>query len=128
MPWRLAQRRSIVRQCLFPRPYCILLPAGRKARFCTGSPKQWSRPQSLPPLASPSKSTALVYWRGGSIPPQVSIGGQLAEVLFFGDAPGYPGLNQINAIVPAGIASGPAVPVHLNYLNRPSNEVTVAIQ
>lgn len=62
--------------------------------------------------------------------PTVTIGGIGADVSFSGLAPGFVGLYQVNALVPAGVASGDAVPVVIS-MGQPavtSNTVTIAVQ
>jgi uncharacterized protein (TIGR03437 family) len=51
-----------------------------------------------PALSSPLSSTTAT--------PLVSIGGQPAQVLFSGLAPGFAGLYQVNVVVPASISAG----------------------
>jgi len=65
---------------------------------------------------------------GGLVRPQVAVGGRMAEVVYSGDAPGYPGYYQVNFRLPDGVSPGSAVPVRLTYFGRPSNEITIAVQ
>jgi len=65
---------------------------------------------------------------GAVIPPRVIVGGRLAEILYFGAAPGYPGYFQVNFQLPPGIAAGFAIPLHLSYLDRTSNSVTIDVR
>ena len=59
--------------------------------------------------------------------PMVSIGGEPAEVLFSGLAPGLVALYQVNVRVPAGSPAGDAAEVILTIGGVGSNTVTVAI-
>jgi uncharacterized protein (TIGR03437 family) len=58
----------------------------------------------------------------------VTVGGLDAPVTFSGLAPGYVGLYQVNAQVPAGVTAGPSVPVVVTVAGAPSAPVTVAIK
>ncbi|MBL8241040.1 MAG: hypothetical protein JNM66_26700 [Bryobacterales bacterium] len=61
-------------------------------------------------------------------PVTVTIGDRDATVLFAGLAPGFAGLYQINAQVPAGIAAGAAVPVVLTVAGQTSIPVTIGVR
>jgi uncharacterized protein (TIGR03437 family) len=57
----------------------------------------------------------------------VTIGGQNAAVAFSGLTPGFPGLYQVNAVVPDGV-SGDAVPLTINVAGQTSPIVTLAVE
>ncbi len=59
--------------------------------------------------------------------PKVTVGGQPATVSFSGLSPGFVGLYQVNAQIPADAPGGNAVPVKLSIGGSESNTVTIAI-
>jgi uncharacterized protein (TIGR03437 family) len=61
-------------------------------------------------------------------PVTVTIGGQDATVLFAGLAPGFVGLYQINAFVPAGVTPSDQVPVILSVGGQSSPVVTMSVR
>ena len=59
---------------------------------------------------------------------QLMIGGQSAQVNFSGLTPGFAGLYQVNAVVPAGTETGANVPVTLAIAGQTGPPVTLSIQ
>jgi uncharacterized protein (TIGR03437 family) len=59
--------------------------------------------------------------------PKVTIGGEAATVSFAGLSPGYVGLYQVNAQIPADASGGNAVAVQLSIGGVESNTVTIAV-
>jgi uncharacterized protein (TIGR03437 family) len=60
--------------------------------------------------------------------PTVTIGGVPATVKFSGMAPGWVGLWQINAEVPASVFPGSAVSMTITAGGATSNTVTIAVE
>ena len=63
--------------------------------------------------------------------PTVLVGGITAPVLFAGQAPGYPGVNQINITIPANAPTGNDVPLQIQTADgslTTRNLVTIAIK
>jgi uncharacterized protein (TIGR03437 family) len=71
-----------------------------------------------------ASSTALTYTKAQDT--AVTIGGQPAQVLFTGLAPSFPGLYQVNAIVPAGISAG-TVPISLTIAGVTTKPLTLPV-
>jgi uncharacterized protein (TIGR03437 family) len=88
--------------------------------YCTGLGTVGNQPAT----GSPAPSDPLAW----SAIPTVTIGGAAANVQFSGLAPGYVGLYQVNAQVPAGSATGSAVPVVISMGGVTSNTVTMAVE
>ena len=85
--------------------------------------------ETTPPLlageAAPASGLPLILT---NTQPTVSIGGVSAPVRFSGMAPGYVGLWQINAEIPASVTPGPAVPLTISAGGVTSNTVTIAVE
>lgn len=58
---------------------------------------------------------------------QVTVGNEPATVYFSGLAPGFVGLYQVDALVPASTAAGSAVPVVVSIGGVTSNTVTIVV-
>jgi uncharacterized protein (TIGR03437 family) len=93
------------------------------AIFATGGGE--TDPPLLPGEAAPATGDPLVLTR---VVPTVTIGGQAARVLFSGMAPGWVGLWQINAEIPASTTPGSAVPLSITSDGVASNTVTIAVE
>ncbi len=74
------------------------------------------------PGTTAGSSPALV-----TLPVTVTVGGVNAVVSFAGLSPGFVGLYQVNATIPAGVTTGPAVPVVLTQNGVASNAASIAL-
>jgi uncharacterized protein (TIGR03437 family) len=79
-----------------------------------------------PPVASGAAAPVNPLSRTAT--PAVTVGGQPALVQFSGLTPGYAGLYQINAVVPAGVTAGDEVPVVVTIAGQTSPPVTIAVR
>jgi uncharacterized protein (TIGR03437 family) len=90
--------------------------------YCTGLGAVTNQPSS----GSPAPGSPLLAET--TTVPTVSIGNVSGEAIFSGLAPGYVGLYQVNALVPAGTPGGAAVPVTISIGGVTSNTVTIAVE
>jgi uncharacterized protein (TIGR03437 family) len=90
--------------------------------YCTGL---GATSPAVPP-GQPAPSTPSLART--ELPVTVTVGGQNAQVLYSGLAPGFAGLYQVNAIVPAGVQPGNAVELKLRVADLESPPVTIAVR
>jgi uncharacterized protein (TIGR03437 family) len=89
--------------------------------YCTGLGAVTNQPATgAAALANPLSHTIVA--------PTVTIGGVSADVSYSGLAPGFAGLYQIDARVPAGVAAGDTLPVVVTIGGVTSNTVTIAVR
>jgi uncharacterized protein (TIGR03437 family) len=56
------------------------------------------------------------------------IGNQTATVIFQGLTPQFPGLYQVNAVIPAGVTKGNSVPVTISAGGQTGPPIQIPIQ
>jgi hypothetical protein len=115
---------------LLPAPAIVALPGdgrGQGAIFHAGTTHV-----AAPDDPATADAIVDVYCTGltekSAIVPRVVIGRRIAAVLSVSKAVDMDGATLLRVRVPRGIASAHAVSVRLIHLDRPSNEVTMAVQ
>jgi uncharacterized protein (TIGR03437 family) len=86
--------------------------------------------QLVPGVATGSVTPASLPVPRPIATPTVTIGGQPAQIQFFGEAPGLvSGVLQINAVVPTNIGSGPqTIVLNMGSGSNASQTITVSVQ
>ncbi len=78
-------------------------------------------------LSSPVETGAPAGGNPSTVSTNLNIGGIVAAVDYAGAAPGFVGLNQVNARIPANAQTGASVSVIFSIGGRSSNQVTIPI-
>jgi uncharacterized protein (TIGR03437 family) len=85
-------------------------------------------------LGSPGQELIVMFYGTGfrnlnsPASASVSIGGAAAQILYIGAQPQYPGLDQLNVVVPASLTGAGEIPVVLTAAGQTANVVTINIQ